>query len=560
MSTGGDIFGVMPVSPPPSPGDGAGDAVISPPPSPPPEPNDDVVMVDEPATAAPSLTDASSTSRIITAPWLLDRLGPSRRWGGDGLSRLMGLACLEKLREEWPKLDEVGGAKSRSRVAAVAATRARALLCLLTPSASAGPAAAEARALISDALVLSSKPPDFSSLAAGGSDDGSLRSAYSAAQELVVLSAALVMQLRPSLVPEGSEAVSAQAALKSAIRSVVARTRDRLRLAEDAGAGGGSSEPSGDGIVQDDENMCRGFMRALRLGAVGAFGGTDAKSDPPPLEVRGLSLDSLPLEARLCSLPAELSAALLCGPTRRDFRLNINARNAEMARAHMIHKGVAALEETTLASVGVALDPSSTSAEDLEAALDAISNILHPDLSASIAAARAVTVINVLGTSTSSHGQQRFPLAEARAAPSKRHRDTSSLMLGDDEADAEKAAPARAPAPAEKAQAPAAANPTLLDLLTDAPLLNEKDRATIVAFAAGANRPESHPAVLAGGEPSASAPPTLATFLLREFIPPARGGAVGIGGGSAAVKISLSRVFVELDYANQKWRAYRKKA
>ena len=638
----------MPTSPPPSP-DRKITSPKSPsaPPSPPPEPSSPFEEESLPSFAITNTTTSSGDdlSRIITSTWLLDRLGPVRRWGGDGLSRLLSPRALALVNQEWPLLDV--SPVTRASITAAAATRARILLSLLVPAAcSSAEAVRECRSIIATALNCYKPTSSIGSAAATDIDEGdeSLHAAYNEARNLVLLSIAIVLQLRPSFVPQQDVSISsssedspyfkAMSLLQTSVKEVVTRVRARLRVANVAAATTTvlpstivSAAPNEDNVISE------GFARALLLGAEGGlsagYGGGDGGgggSGGSVRLVRGISLDAMPFETRFGVPTPALSAALICSSVRRDFALNATARLSTDARDAMIRSGIIALDSMVLSNVGI--QPPSGSSEELEKSLDAISLALHPGLDAILTKARAGTAILSV-SSTLAPGVARFIAPTTRVMPVKRPRDAAALMIGD-EAEAEAAIIAAAArsggggggggralaapktASTTKSTAP---TPTLLDLLKDAPLLSPQDRikienfvtesavkkAALVAAADAAtatsltsetvvvstissssaavavsnvadDASSSSTAVAAATIATATAtttaasitattpPPVLATFVLREFIPVAKGGSGGIGGGvTATARIALTRVFVELDYTNLKWRAYQKK-
>ncbi len=143
------------------------------------------------------------------------------------------------------------------------------------------------------------------------------------------------------------------------------------------------------------------------------------------------------------------------------------------------------------------------------------------------------------------------------------------------------------------AQPAAQSSERLLALLSDAPLLEVRAREIIEAFAAGRNKLESHPsysaaaaAAAAAAAPAAPTPqpapdggaapaPQLAPSAPQKFpgLPPgaspklqfelrqeaANLGVGGIGGGGGGGDVKIMCVVLELDFAESKWRCFRKK-
>ncbi len=85
---------------------------------------------------------------VVTADWLRDRLGPSRRWGGDAMTKLLDAPMLHRLRELWPTL-------TGSKYFVVRHRLLLALLTIKTPIEEG--VLAEARALLLTALQQSAQ-------------------------------------------------------------------------------------------------------------------------------------------------------------------------------------------------------------------------------------------------------------------------------------------------------------------------------------------------------------------------------------------------------------------
>ena len=359
-----------------------------------------------------------------------------------------------------------------------------------------------------------------------------------------------------------------------------------------------------------------GSATAALRGALRCYG---APGGPAAFAAEGSAAASFP--ALGDAFAAEAATAPL--PPSRDFFLAASAHGAQGARDLLLSRAAAATvaldtaqreEEAGAAegsdNAGTAAASRTAAAEaHLDTSLSALAAFLRPGLEVELAAADAAARVSgaasgMLWRSSSGAGGGGAPSAPK---PSERvqKRPREAALLDDDEEEREEEGGGRGgakrsdsgqPRPSPAAPAAGAQPDRLLSLLNDAPLLNDAMRAIITSFAEGKNKLEFHPsysaaaaaeAAAVAGRAAAAAAAEAATatapaegasslppaskypglpsgvspklkFELRQEVANLGVGGIG-GGGGGGGETRVMQVFLELDFAESKWRCFQKK-